>query len=149
MEAINNIVYSVISYIFGFNSVPEYAKNSVLVLVVIGLLKSSAALPLWNKLGNFKVLAAPLLSMLLSLVGVNPFSMSESFISGALAIALHEMLDALKAMPGIGPKYQALIAVVERLLRSPKLAPAVVEVKAAAPVKAAAKAPVKKAKKSK
>lgn len=104
-------------------SVPSYAKISGLVLLLVSFAKTSFAQPLWDKLGNAKILVAPILSIIIAIVSIHPFSFSalyDSLLGGALAVATHELLDKMKLLPGVGPGYIKLISFFEKMLKSPK-----------------------------
>jgi len=122
-----DILNQIVQYASNFQSLPLYAKMSGLVLIIVSIAKSSMIQPYWDKLGAAKPLVPPVLAIIVALIGIHPITMSaviESLMGGSLAIAAHELLDALKVVPTIGPKYTAFINLMESLLRSPKAAPA-------------------------
>lgn len=102
--------------------IPLGLKIACVVLLLIASMKVSFIAPLWNKLGNFQAFMAPLLGLILGLTLLGsggPITIAAIFAylaSGAGAIALHELLDAIKAIPGIGTAYVAIINVIEGAL---------------------------------
>lgn len=125
MESLFDILKAVWELIQAFPSLASQDKIIGILVLVIGLVKSSALRPLWDALGAFKVLVAPAMAVILAVVSVKPFTvaaLAHSIGDGMLAIALYQMLDAVKSMPMIGPKYVAIIAWVMKLLKSPEVA---------------------------
>lgn len=76
----------------------------------------------WSKLGAFKVWMGPVLGLVLGLVSMDTFSWSGAVayaLSGAGAVFFHEILDSVKAIPGLGTAYVSGITMVESLLGGP------------------------------
>lgn len=77
---------------------------------------------IWNHLGAAQPLLPPLLGLVVGLIMVKlngPISIAAiiAFLgSGAGAIAVHELLDSIKAFPGLGPVYVSVISTVEGYL---------------------------------
>jgi len=106
----------------GFNQLDTAGKIGGCVLLVIALVKNSALLPLWNKVGAWKVLVAPALAVAYAVVMVQPLTLQAvmaSLVGGALAVATHELLDAVKSLPGIGPLFVKVINFVGGFLKVP------------------------------
>jgi hypothetical protein len=103
--------------------------SGVLTLLIASL-KVSALNPLWDKLGPARVLAGPLLALGAGVAGLGAngapvtLALVLAYVSaGAGSIILHQVLDALKAVPGLGPIYLGGIEVLERLLGGSKPTP--------------------------
>ena len=99
---------------------------AVLVInLVVASMKVSFLAPLWDKLGSFKFLAAPLLSVIAGIVqqiATSHMSLPQLglwLVAGAGAILLHELLDQIKKIPGVGAKYVSMIEFFEKLLKKP------------------------------
>jgi cytochrome c oxidase subunit IV len=102
-------------------------KITAIITLVIASMKVSFLNELiWSKLGNLKTWVGPILGLLvglvslvaqgnLSLVGVFAY-----FSAGIGAIALHELLDTIKGIPGLGPIYVGIIDAIEKTLGGPK-----------------------------
>ncbi len=99
-------------------------KLSLLITIVISSMKVSFLDELfWSKLGAFKVWLAPILGLI---AGVLSLSMNGQDISwaalfaymsaGAGAVFLHEILDSVKAIPGLGWVWVKLIDIIEKSL---------------------------------
>jgi hypothetical protein len=74
---------------------------------------------IWDKLGAFQVLLAPALSLAIAMLAVTPFTAQTALaalLTGGGAVALHQMLDALKQAPFIGDAIKKVIAFIEMLL---------------------------------
>lgn len=103
-------------------------KAVAIIFVVIGSFKVSALAPLWEKLGKGKAFVAPILGVVASLLAVwgsnvSAFSWSAAFIAistGAGALALADLFDAVKKWPGVGPVVVSIITVLEKLLKKPQ-----------------------------
>jgi hypothetical protein len=98
-------------------------KIATIVLLLIGSMKVSALRPYWDKLGSLKAFAAPVLSLVagilsLSVGGSITLSGVTAYLfAGAGAIILHELLDAIKKAPGIGPMYIIGIEFMQKFLK--------------------------------
>lgn len=106
----------------GFNELDVAGKIGGIVLLVLSICKNSALRPLWDKAGAWKVLVAPALAVIYAVVMVKPLTLSAivaSLVGGALAVATHELLDAVKNLPGIGPAFLKVIGFVQGLLKAP------------------------------
>lgn len=107
----------------GFGGLAFPAKLAVLLTLLISSMKVSFLKPQWDKLGIYKPFAAPVLSMIagvLFMIAQKPFSwagLSVFFVAGVGSIALHEILDAFKKMPGISPIYLKIAEVLQGLLK--------------------------------
>lgn len=101
------------------------------VALVITLLLSSMKVTvlndlIWSKLGNFKAWAAPVLGLAAGIAslasqGQLTWAGALAWVSaGAGAIILHELLDTVKAIPGLGAVWIELIDVISSFLGGPK-----------------------------
>ena len=105
--------------------IPLGLKIACCVLLIIASLKVSFLQPMWAKLGKFQAIAAPLLGLILglTLLSAGPVTLPVIFAylaSGAGALALHEILDMVKSIPGIGAVYVSIINFIENALGAPK-----------------------------
>lgn len=119
------------AYISSFGGLSFVLKMSGLVAIIIASVKVSLLRPLWDRLGNFKALVGPVLSLFVgvvsSLKGDHGFSLSiicAYLFSGSGAVIIHEILDILKAIPGISPTYLKMIELANRMLAGPNPLPA-------------------------
>ena len=116
----------VLAYIGEFGGLPFVGKVAGIILLLIGTLKVSVFRPVWDMLGSYKVFVAPVLGLaagLLSLAGGEGFNVAQVLayvVSGAGAILLHELLDGVKALPGLGPLFQTVVTFLQGLLKRPK-----------------------------
>lgn len=116
--------------------------SSITLLVVATMKVTKLDDLLWSKLRGLQAFAAPLLSLaggISVLAAQGQLSWQAVWLylgAGAGAIALHELLDAVKAIPGLGSGYVTVIAAVEKALGgNPKPNPSPSEVaKGVAPV---------------
>lgn len=106
-----------------FGGLGAMAKVSAVIMLLVASMKVSFLNDvLWSKLGSAKVYVAPLLGLIGGLLGVGvdghiTLATIFAFVTaGAGAVFLHEILDSVKAIPGIGSAYLALINMLEGLL---------------------------------
>lgn len=77
---------------------------------------------LWSKLGGAQTWVAPILGLIAGVLGLGsagPVSAASVFVyitAGAGAIMFHELLDTVKAIPGIGPLWVSVISIIEGFL---------------------------------
>jgi len=136
VNAINDIMNSVsvtwtqlfsdvMSAIQGFGGLSWTLKIAFVVMIIIGLMKISALSSFWDKLGAAKAWLAPILGLVMGvlMLGANgQLSWAGVFAymgSGAGAILLHELLDAVKAIPGLGSTYVTIINLIEGAIPGP------------------------------
>jgi hypothetical protein len=108
----------------GFGSMDNPARVAGVIMMLISLWKSSLLRPMWDKLGWVQVLVAPLLGVALAMAqlpgGLSWANLVAGAQTGALAIALHQLMIVIENLPMIGPKYKAWIIWVDQLLFRPK-----------------------------
>lgn len=116
-------------------SVPVGLKIAGIVLLLISLTKVSFLRPLWDKLGAAKAVLAPVLGLVVGFLifqASNPMTFAAVvgyLLSGGGAIMLHEILDAVKSLPMVGPVFKSVIEAIQKLLRAPQAKPVVAAVK--------------------
>jgi len=107
-----------------FGGMSTLLKIASIVGLVIASLKVSALNDMiWSKLGALQAWLAPVLGLVYGLVSMaakgQPLTVAAVFAyltAGAGAVVLHELLDTVKAIPGIGTVYVALINMIESAL---------------------------------
>ncbi len=117
----------VLAAIQGFGGLSTMLKISTVIMLIIASMKVSFLnTNVWSKLGSAQVWVAPVLGLIggaLSLgTGATPVSAASIFAyvtAGAGAVFLHEILDSVKAIPGIGAIYVTIINLVEGALGGP------------------------------
>lgn len=103
-------------------------KVCAIVALLIGSTKVSfLRAALWDKLGAYKVLVAPLLGLaggavayFSSGVQLTLANATAYIFAGAGAVLLSELLEVVKAIPGIGPMYLSAIGLLEGILGAKK-----------------------------
>lgn len=105
-----------------FGGLAWAGKITLICTLLVALTKVSFLQAVWAKLGAAQVLVSSLLG---AIIGVVSLSMSGSLsaagvvaymLSGAGAVFLHQLLDAIKGIPGLGTSYVAMINFFESLL---------------------------------
>jgi hypothetical protein len=113
----------VLGLIGTFGGLSWVAKVSSICLVIVALTKTSFIAPLWAKLPPLlQTLAAPILGLIGGLIGQGSLTWASALAyvtAGAGAIVLHEILDGIKGIPGIGATYVAIITLIEGFLGGP------------------------------
>lgn len=117
----------VLQVIKNFGGLTTVLKISSVILLIIASMKVSIINQLlWSKLGKAQVWVAPLLGLIAGLLDLNnagtvTLASVVAYVgSGAGAILLHELLDSLKAIPGLGSTYVSIIDFLKGLLKGPQ-----------------------------
>lgn len=109
-----------------------FAKVAVIITLIVSSIKVTAFRDrVWSRLGPAQVLVGPTLALVAGLLGLmgdsgTPLSLASVvayLTAGGGAILLHQALDALKSLPGLGAPYQKAIATVEQTLGAPPKKP--------------------------
>jgi cytochrome c oxidase subunit IV len=123
----DKFLMQVLDVVKSFGGLSWAARIAALLTLAIALTKVSFLSKLWDKLGAAKVLLAPTLALLAGLVSmvasgtpVTAAGVAAWIFAGAGAIILHELLDGVKAIPGLGDKYVSFITFVESFLGGAK-----------------------------
>lgn len=117
----------VLQAIKSMGGVSTLVKVSVVLTLIVSSMKVSFLNQLiWSKLGSVKVFVAPALAIVVGVIemmsGGSKLSLPmlmAYLAAGGGAVALHEILDALKSIPGIGSVWIALIDLVSSALGGP------------------------------
>src|SRR4051812_33026890 len=103
----------VLSLIYAWGGIPFTLKVSGIILVVVSMLKVTAFRPMWDFLGPCKAFLCAFLALLGGIFSLGQNMTAAGILaylfSGAGAVVLHEMLDQVKLIPGIGPQYIMII----------------------------------------
>ena len=118
--SIGEILSGLIKAIGEVKSMGWQVGVSALLAVLISTTKNSLLKQyVWDKLGAFKVMVAPALAMIMVALTVSPFNAKAvllALVTGAGAIAIHELLDAVKSLPMVGEKWKEIIDVIGKFL---------------------------------
>jgi hypothetical protein len=117
----------VLKMISAFGGLSWVMKVSSIITLILSSMKVSFLNDLWwSKLGQFKAWAAPILGMVLGAMtmlangqSITLASLLAYFSAGAGALILHELLDTIKAIPGLGPVWVSLINAIKKALGGP------------------------------
>lgn len=117
----------VLAAIERFGGLSWVLKISVAITLIIASMKVSFLNRLiWQKLGNFRAWAAPILGIIAGVLSLAtdgaPITLAKIFAflsAGAGAIILHELLDTIKGIPGLGEVWIGLIDMIEKVLGGP------------------------------
>jgi prepilin signal peptidase PulO-like enzyme (type II secretory pathway) len=124
-ETIEGFFSQTLTFIKQFGGLPWVLKIAGISAILISTLKISVLREFtWDKLGNAKVWAAPVLGLVFGIASQGTaitLSSALAYISaGAGAIILHELLESVKAIPGIGSVWLSIIGVIQSLLGGKK-----------------------------
>lgn len=121
MDSLMAFLMEILQAVSGWKGMPvQFVLAGVVALLVSSLKVDLLRKYLWDRLGPYKVLVAPVLSLLGALVMVQPFTWSTlwaALTTGAGAIALYELFKVLKALPGVSPLVTKIIDVLSRWLK--------------------------------
>ena len=117
----------ILELIQDFGGLSWLAKIAAVLAIIISSMKVSFLKVYWDKLGEAKVWAAPILSVAFGIISLGVSDGSEItwagvfayMTAGAGAIFLHEILDSVKAIPGIGSIWVSIIDFIKIVLRAP------------------------------
>lgn len=113
-------VFAAIKALGGLSWVMKIA--SIITLIIASMKVSFLNDLLWAKLGAFKAWAAPVLGLIAGIIMLPHLGLAEVFAyisAGAGAVIFHELLDSIKAIPGLGPVYVTVINLIEGALGGP------------------------------
>lgn len=124
-DTVEGLLTQTLTFIKQFGGLPWVLKIAGISAILISTFKISAIRELtWDKLGNAKVWAAPVLGLVFGILSLGTdltWASALAYVSaGAGAIILHELLDSLKAIPGIGSVWVSIIEVIQSLLGGKK-----------------------------
>lgn len=110
-----------------FGGLPWVGKIALLITLIIGSMKVTALRQLiWDKLGAAKAWLAPILGLILGVLtlmqgGHLTLAGVLAWVSaGAGALILHELLDSIKKIPGIGAAWVGFIDLIMSYLGAVK-----------------------------
>ena len=113
----------VLEAVKNFGGIPWTLKIASILTLILSTMKVSFMRPLWDKLGWAKALAAPVLAIVVGLLSLQPFSLAglvAYLFAGAGAIVLHQMLDGVKGIPGVGGAFVSVIEFLQKMLKAPQ-----------------------------
>ncbi len=116
----------VVAVVKSWGGLSSLLKISAVIALLIASMKVSFLNSLiWAKLGGFQVYLAPVLGLIGGLLSIGvsgPVTIASVFLyasAGGGAVFLHEILDSIKAIPGLGAVYVSLINTIESDLGGP------------------------------
>lgn len=120
----SDFLTQVLSVIQKFGGLSWMMKVSAVTLLLISSMKVSFLKTLiWDKLGEAQAWIAPILGLIAGIMGlgaggiaVTGASIFAYVMSAGGAVIFHELLDSVKAIPGLGAVYVSMISFVESLL---------------------------------
>jgi hypothetical protein len=118
----DSLISAVSTVIQNFGGLSWTLKIACIVLLIIAFMKVSFLSSFWARLGKFQTYAAPVLGVVLGLLTLSvsgPMSLAgvmAYLAAGSGAILLHELLDTIKAIPGLGSVYVGIIDAIESIL---------------------------------
>jgi hypothetical protein len=137
-STLSDFLTQVLQAVASIGGLSKLAMVSVCLTLLVSSMKVTFLNKLvWSHLGPFQTWVAPILGLIAGILGLGaggaPFSLAlvfAYFTAGAGAVFLHEILDGIKLIPGLGPIWMALIDLIEGALggpaSQPKPAPAIV-----------------------
>lgn len=107
-----------------FGGIPWTLKVAGIIQILIALTKVSFFRPVWDMAGPYKAIVAPALGFfagifLMDASQISLAGLAAYTFAGAGAIVLHQMLDGIKGIPGIGAQYVAVVNFISKFLKAP------------------------------
>lgn len=115
-------IAQVVAVIKAMGGMPVMLKISSVIMLIVASMKVSVLSPVWAKLGKAQIWVAPVLGLLaglLDVAGGGEMSLAKALAyvaAGAGAIHLHEILDLIKKIPGLGAVYISAIDIIASFL---------------------------------
>lgn len=114
----------VLAFIQSWGGIPTILKVAGIITILVASMKVTYLNTLiWSKLGGAQVYVAPALGLIAGILGIGnggaaitAASIFAYVSAGAGAVFLHEILDSVKVIPGIGAIYVTIITIVEGAL---------------------------------
>ncbi|MFI5342861.1 MAG: hypothetical protein ACHQUC_01435 [Chlamydiales bacterium] len=111
-----------------FGGLTGVAKIALIITLLVSSMKVTILNQLiWSKLGAAQTWLAPVLGLVGGILGIGsggaPITLASVLVflsAGVGAVAFHELLDSLKAIPGIGSVVVSIINVIESVLGGAK-----------------------------
>ena len=109
----------IIQAVKGFGGLSWMLKVASVCLVIVSSMKVSALKPLWDKLGTAQKWVAPVLALIAGLLSQGTSISWASALAylgaGAAAPYIHDLLDLIKVIPGIGSFWVGIINMIENI----------------------------------
>lgn len=127
-DDLNTLIMNVLTFVKQFGGLPWVAKVASIIAILISISKVSALRGFtWDKLPEkTRIWLAPFLGLIYGLFAqgtdITAASALAYMLAGAGAPYVHEMLDGIKLIPGIGPFWVNAIEVIKTYLGAPKAA---------------------------
>jgi hypothetical protein len=117
--SIDDFLMQVLEFVKSSGGLSMQMKIASIITILISLTKLSILRPLWDKLGNGKVLVAPVLGIISGIVmlpSVSVAGVCAFLLAGVGSIALHEILDVFKVTPQIKGTIDFILGMISKLL---------------------------------
>lgn len=115
---VDQFLSQVIELVKSFGGLPWMGKVAGVIMLLIASCKVSFLKPMWAKLGAAQVYVPLVLALIGGIVSMQPITLPgvvAYMFAGAGAVILHELLDSVKAIPGLGSIYVSIINLVESI----------------------------------
>lgn len=116
----------VIAFIQSWGGLSKVAMIAGIITVLISSMKVTALnQAVWAKLGAWQAWVGPIMGLAAGILGlgqtgpITPASIFAYVTAGAGAIIIHELLDTVKALPGIGTLMKWAIDIAEQFFHGP------------------------------
>ncbi len=129
-DADSSFISSLVAWVTNlWSDAPTLGKVTSGIVLLISTMKVSFLKPLWDKLKEKQEWLAPVLGLVgaiatLFINGEFSFELLLTGLAGgALAPYVHDLLDYLKAIPGLGKVWLTVIEIFKKVLFAPKETP--------------------------
>jgi hypothetical protein len=122
-----DFINAVFALVKGWGGLSSAVKISSVITLVISTFKVSYFKGIWNslkitingKVVSFQMLAVPVLSIVIGLIGQGNISLQAIVaycVMGAGAVYFHELLDIIKELPIASPIFKVIMSVITSIL---------------------------------
>lgn len=116
---IQDFLTLVLDTVKNFGGLPWMGKVAAICFVLVGSMKVTFLRGLiWDRLGSAKAWAAPILALIGGILSLEQITLPAVLAymgAGAGAIILHQLLDLVKALPGIGRFWIMVIDMIAKV----------------------------------
>lgn len=109
----------ILSLIASFGGLPWVLEIAVFIFLIIAFAKFTPLKKSWDSLEHLKALVPLAFGLLIGILNLQTYSVAgiaAYLLTGAGAMLVHDMLEIVKGVPGLGPSYIGAIEFISRKL---------------------------------
>lgn len=109
----------ILNLIASFGGLSWVLELAVAIFLIIAFAKLTKLKKPWDELNHLKALVPLALALLIGILNLQPYSVAgivAYLLTGAGAMIIHDILQIIKGIPGLGPSYINAIECISRKL---------------------------------